>query len=174
MRILVYKQTHIGDPCKHGFFGHADCMGRVRSIPFDAAIGVGGTGPAPRHEGISGRVTWVGLAPTFAGRAPSGHPIWKLDPFDRLENRGPLLRSVAPRLAKRLYDGRARFIVNLSPAERAEAQRLIETLISSRTRGRKRRAGLPDMRICFPQPRKTCAADTVCRKRRPTTPRRCR
>lgn len=174
MRILVYKQTHIGDPCERGFFGHADCMGRVRSIPFDAAIGVGGTGPAPRHEGISGRVTWVGLAPTFAGRAPSGHPIWKLDPFERLENRGPLLRSVAPRLAKRLYDGRARFIVNLSPAEHAEAQRLIETLLSSGSRGRKRRAGRAGTRPCVPQTREACVADKSCRTRRPPQLRRCR
>ncbi len=150
MRILVYKQTHIGDPCEHGLFGHADCMGRVRSIPFDAVIGVGGTGPVPMHEGITGRVTWVGLGPTLVGRAPSGHPIWQLHPFKRFEDRGPLLRSVAPRLAKRMYDGRARYLVNLSGAEQAEALRLIEALLKSEIRRSGRRVRERDPSACLP------------------------
>src|SRR5205823_1424348 len=43
MKVLVYKQTHSGDPDERtGVWGVSDCMGRIRSWPYDAVIGVGG------------------------------------------------------------------------------------------------------------------------------------
>lgn len=55
MRILIYKQTHIGDPDRTGCWGKTDCMGRVKGLYYDAVIGVGGIGPWPRrwHSGKS-------------------------------------------------------------------------------------------------------------------------
>lgn len=47
MRILAYKRTHTGDPDANGVFGVNDCMGRVRSLEFDAVIGVGGLVRSP-------------------------------------------------------------------------------------------------------------------------------
>ncbi len=42
MRILTYKRTHTGDPEANGVIGINDCMGRVRSLAYDAVIGIGG------------------------------------------------------------------------------------------------------------------------------------
>jgi hypothetical protein len=44
MRTLVYKRTHESDPDERGWFGCRDCLGRVRWLPFEAVIGVGGWG----------------------------------------------------------------------------------------------------------------------------------
>ena len=60
-RTLVYKRTHTGDPDTNGVFGNQDCMGRVRRLPFEAVIGVGGISREPVALGIAGKINWIGI-----------------------------------------------------------------------------------------------------------------
>jgi hypothetical protein len=92
MPTLIYKRTHNGDPDPHtGTFGNHDCMGRVRTWPFDAVIGVGGTGAEPVRWNIAGKVTWVGISVHLGEPAGSGHrgPTVMFDHFLYLGEDGP-------------------------------------------------------------------------------------
>src|SRR4051794_25830153 len=115
LRTLVYKRTHVGDPDPAGRFGIHGCMGRVRAWRFDAVIGIGGLGPEPTSHGIDGRVTWIGIGPRHSlAKDPRG-PLVTFDHFVLFDHRGPLLNDLAPRLAKRMYDGRIRTLLNAAP-----------------------------------------------------------
>ena len=132
MRILTYKRTHIGDPDVAGHFGINDCMGRVRNWSFDAVIGVGGYGGEPRSYGIEGRVNWVGLNPTWQPHPEGYGQIVTFEFFTLLEEKGPLLIAVAPSLARRMYEKRARVLLkSYSPEEQAEAEALVRTTLQS-------------------------------------------
>ncbi|WP_157656956.1 hypothetical protein [Burkholderia ubonensis] len=111
LRILTYKRTHIGDPDSTGQFGINDCMGRVRNRRFDAVIGVGGTGPEPRSEGIAGKLTWVGIGPRRVA-GPWRGDIVSFEHFMLFDTDGPDFRRVAPNLARRLFDGRVRVLID--------------------------------------------------------------
>ena len=125
MRTLVYKRTHTGDPDSGGRFGIHGCMGRVRAWDYDAVIGVGGLGPEPTSHGIDGRVTWIGIGPRKAtGKDPRG-PLVTFDHFVLYDAHGPLLHEHAPRLAKHMYEGRVRVLINPSPEEAKEIARLL-------------------------------------------------
>lgn len=107
MRVLVYKRTHTGDPDHTGCFGCYCCMGQVRSREFDAVIGVGGISGEPVQYGIDRRVTWIGIAPHVVDIASDGHPVLGFERFYLKDDKGPLLRDKAPRLAKRLFSENA-------------------------------------------------------------------
>jgi hypothetical protein len=125
MRTLVYKRTHTGDPDSGGRFGINGCMGRVRAWSFDAVIGVGGLGPEPTRYGIDGRVTWIGIGPRkVPGKDPRG-PLVTFDHFILFDEQGPLLHQRAPRLARHMYEGRVRALINPSPEEAKEIARLL-------------------------------------------------
>ncbi|WP_338919390.1 hypothetical protein V0M98_18590 [Pseudomonas silesiensis] len=132
MRILTYKRTHTGDPDPTGQFGINNCMGRVRNWSFDAVIGVGGIGPEPRIYGIDGRVTWVGRNPSWSPH-PLGHgQIVTFESFALLEHTGPLLSSLAPYLARRMYEKGARILLkDYSQEEQAEAEALLFFLLGN-------------------------------------------
>ena len=133
MRILTYKRTHIGDPDAAGHFGINDCMGRVRNWSFDAVIGVGGYGREPQSYGIEGRVNWVGLNPTWQPHPEGYGLIVTFEFFALLEAKGPLLIGVAPSLARRMYEKRARVLFkSYSPEEKAEAEALVRSMFHSR------------------------------------------
>jgi hypothetical protein len=122
MPILVYKMTHTGDPDRHaGIWGTRDCMGQDRDYPFRAVIGVGGT--SARH-GIAGKLVWIGIDPVKASnpRADWRGPQVMFGHFRYYGDSGPIFRDIAPELAWRLYDGRARVLLHLSPTERREAE----------------------------------------------------
>lgn len=127
MRILTYKRTHVGDPGSSGRFGINDCMGRVRSFRYDAVIGVGGTGYEPRSHGIDRKVNWVGINPKRVSHV-SGYRggIIEFEHFILLENDGPLLQSLAPNLARRIYSGGRYILDSYSETEKAEAAAVIE------------------------------------------------
>ena len=131
MRILTYKRTHIGDPDPTGRFGIYDCMGRIRLLDFDAVIGVGGVGAEPRSYGIDRKVNWVGVGATkqrYPGRAGV---VVTFEEFRLLEEQGPPLEELAPVLAKRMYEGRARILLDgYTPEEEAEAEAIIEWALS--------------------------------------------
>jgi hypothetical protein len=133
MRILIYKRTHVGDPDAGRQFGNEGCMGRIRGFAFDAVIGVGGISGLPTQQGIAERINWVGRR-----LKKSSNPIDSRGPlvsfsakdFRLFEQQGPLLSKVAPLLAKRVFDSRARFFFrSLSPAEQREAQQLIKRIL---------------------------------------------
>jgi hypothetical protein len=138
MRILIYKQTHIGDPEQNGCWGKTDCMGRVRGLHYDAVIGVGGIGPWPRSEGIAAKVTWVGLGPSSVHKLDFRGPIVSFKEFVRFENQGASLSSVAPMLARRIYEKRARYILLRAGKEHKEAEMLLRTLLSAKSLPNKR------------------------------------
>jgi hypothetical protein len=126
MRILTYKRTHTGDPDANGVFGVNDCMGRVRSLEFDAVIGIGGIGAEPRGFEIDGKITWVGVYPTRS----FGEWIAPKVTFQRFilfDANGPKLNSLAPSLAKRMYQGKARYLLGgYSDSEQAEAVKVVQ------------------------------------------------
>jgi hypothetical protein len=146
MRTLIYKRTHSGDPDpKTGTFGSADCMGRVRGWNFDAIIGVGGIGREPALNGVAGKVTWVGIGPHKVPGQWRG-PLVTFDHFTHYGERGPLLRTIAPALAKRVLGRNVRAIMNgLSNEERREVARILDMARDAppSRRGRKRRGPRP-------------------------------
>ena len=131
MRILIYKRTHAGDPDAQGTFGVHDCMGIVRNFRFDAVVAVGGIGTEALNTGFAGRVSWVGVG---AARSPS-HPGFRgpLVTFNKFVDfgaAGPTVHTLAPSLARRLYERRARYLLSgLSITEQREAQALVATLV---------------------------------------------
>jgi hypothetical protein len=126
-RILVYKRTHTGDPDRNGRFGIYDCMGRVRNYPFDAVIGVGGLGQEPRSYGIDRKINWVGINPKRISAPDNATVIVTFQHFLLLDKDGPLLETLAPNLARRLYEQGARFIFNsYNEVEHLEAQHILE------------------------------------------------
>ena len=151
LRILTYKRTHIGDPDEYGRFGIYDCMGRIRSYAFDAVIGVGGIGPQPKSFGIDRKINWVGVTPTRR-QSPGGNGVEiTFAEFLLLEESGPLLMKLAPCLAKRLYEGGARIILNdYSNLEHKEAQAIVQWTLRHRP---------PAIR----QPRTRVGCQTMCR-----------
>ena len=126
MRILTYKRTHTGDPEANGVFGINDCMGRVRSLAYDAVIGIGGIGAEPRGFKIDGKITWVGVYPTKSldeGIAPKV----TFQRFILFDANGPQLHSLALSLAKRMYQDKARYLLSgYSDSEQAEAEQIVK------------------------------------------------
>jgi hypothetical protein len=125
LRTLIYKRTHLGDPDVLGRFGIHGCMGRVRAWSFEAVIGIGGIGAEPTAHGIDGRVTWIGIGPRHSKAKDARGPLVTFDHFVLLDRRGPLLHELAPRLAKRMYDGRVRALLNTAPLELREVERIL-------------------------------------------------
>lgn len=128
MRILIYKRTHIGDPDNSGRFGVNDCMGRVRNFCYDAVIGVGGVGYEAQKYGISRKINWVGINPkrVYCSHGYRGNII-EFKYFILLENKGPLLQTLAPTLATKIYGTNGgRFILDsYSKIEKVEAIKVI-------------------------------------------------
>jgi hypothetical protein len=126
MRILTYKRTHTGDPDANGVFGINDCMGRVRSFAYDAVIGIGGIGAEPRGIEINGKITWVGVYPTKSLDEWIA-PKVTFQRFILFDANGPQLHSLAPSLAKRMYQGKARYLLSgYSDSEQAEAEQVVK------------------------------------------------
>ena len=122
VRTLIYKRTHCGDPDPHtGEFGCNDCMKSVRGRRFDAVIGIGGVGQAPRRHGIAGRLTWIGIGPhKFPDPNHPNRPRVRFDHFWYRGKDGPLLENDYPALARRMFGGKFRVVRHspLSPIER--------------------------------------------------------
>lgn len=132
MRILTYKRTHVGDPDRAGTFGVHGCMGNVRSWEFDAVIGIGGIGNEPKSHGIAGRVTWVGRQPKKQVNASGSGLLVTFESFILLDTNGPLLSDIAPYLARRMYEGRVRTLIDgYSSDEQADAEHVIQALLGS-------------------------------------------
>jgi len=171
-RILTYKRTHTGDPDPFGNFGINDCMGAVRNRRFDAVIGVGGLGPEPKRWGIAGKLTWVGIGPRRrAGGNNHRGDIVSFDHFKLFDADGPDFRRLAPNLARRIFDGRVRALINgYSGAEFREAVgilRLTQMIsaamsIDSAVERLERGCGKSRTRVQNNRRRRTRCAATIC------------
>ena len=128
VRILVYKMTHTGDPDPAtGIWGRTGCMGQVRGYQYDAVIGIGGVSAI---DGIAGRVAWIGVGPHRNGSRIM--PVVTFDRFVFGGSQGDLLHRKAPALARHMYGGRVRVLLNLSPSEHREAERLLAMAVAAR------------------------------------------
>lgn len=135
MRILTYKRTHVGDPDEDGRFGIYDCMGRVRNYAFDAVIGVGGIGREPKGFNIDRKINWVGINPKRARSLSGKGAVVTFGTFLLLDDQGPLLETLAPNLAKRMYEGCARILLNAySDVEREEAAKILQWSLNQKAR----------------------------------------
>lgn len=125
MRVLVYKRTHNGDPDANGCFGAHDCMGTVRAREFDAVIGVGGIGPEAVSNGIDGQVNWVGIGPHKRPVRGKRGPEVLFDHFLYFGADGPDFRTLAPKLAARMYGENVRSVLCMSAVEQEEAEGVV-------------------------------------------------
>lgn len=132
MRVLIYKRTHCGDPSKAGHFGIHNCMGRVRNWNYNAVVGIGGIGSEAVTNGIDRKLNWVGIGPhktTVAGKP--GVQV-TFDHFLYYGAAGPLLRSIAPTLARRIYRDNVRVVLSaFNDTERAEIQKILRLAAAS-------------------------------------------
>lgn len=126
MRTLIYKRTHSGDPDpRTGLFGNNNCMGIVRGWSFDAVIGIGGIGQEPERNGIARKLTWVGIGPHKTG--DPRRPLVTFEHFLYDGEQGPLLKEIAPALARRMYCKNVRVLIHsLSSEERWEVEKLLD------------------------------------------------
>lgn len=125
MLILTYKRTHTGDPGKNGVFGVHDCMGQIRDYNFDAVIGVGGISSEPRRYGLDRKINWVGIN-AKKNRHAEGATTITFEHFVLFENSGPFLHSIAPNLARRMYETGVRVLLHsYTKEEMAEAVGII-------------------------------------------------
>jgi hypothetical protein len=125
MTTLVYKRTHNGDPDSRGRFGIRDCMGSVRSWAFDSVIGVGGQGAEAESNNIARKLNWIGVGAHKMYVQGMDDPIVTFVQFRDFGTDGPLLQSIAPNLARRMYDKRARAVMDFSPLELAEIKGIL-------------------------------------------------
>jgi hypothetical protein len=112
MRTLIYKRTHPGDPDASGCFGIHDCMGQVRAWDFDSVIGVGGFGAEPTAHGLEGKVNWIGVGAQKHLRSGGRGPLVTFKRFVLYEDEGPEFAGLAPKLAQRLYERKARVLLH--------------------------------------------------------------
>ena len=149
MRILTYKRTHIGDPDQNGRFGIYDCMGRVRSYDFDAVIGIGGIGPEPKSFGIDQRINWVGINANKQQSHGGAVVMVTFEKFLLLEDQGPVLETIAPHLARRMYDQGARILLTgYSSQESAEAEAILHWAARQKTAKRPSKSSSQASRGC--------------------------
>ena len=133
MRILIYKRTHNGDPNANGCFGVHDCMGSVRDYAFDAVIGIGGIGTDAQANGIAGKINWIGIGPNKLNASSRRGPEVTFEHFLDYGTAGPDFRTAAPKLAKRMYDHNARFLLHgFTATEFAEATEIVRRAYHSR------------------------------------------
>lgn len=145
MRTLIYKRTHEGDPDpRTGVFGNHKCMGTVRGWVYDAVIGVGGAGREAERNGIARKLTWVGIGPHKSGDAR--RPKVTFDHFLYYGEKGPLLKEVAPALARRMYDMNVRVLMDsLSPTERLKVEKILDRARAARPSGQLK--GVPQQNL---------------------------
>lgn len=133
MRTLIYKRTHCGDPDPmRGVFGNNDCMKSVRRWPFEAVIGIGGSGAEPRSHGIARKLTWVGIGKHEIFDDPDRPfvtpecPLVTFDHFLYFGKEGQLLEKIAPALARRMYGKNVRTLMDsLSFEEQQEVEKIL-------------------------------------------------
>jgi hypothetical protein len=133
MPTLVYKRTHNGDPDSRGRFGVHDCMGGVRSWAFDSVIGVGGQGAEAERNDIAGKPNWIGVGAHRTFVKGMRNPVLTFGRFRDFETDGPSLRVIARNLARRMYVKKARAVMDFTPKELAEVERILAMVADDST-----------------------------------------
>jgi hypothetical protein len=128
-------------------------MGRVRSLDFEAVIGLGGQGAEAESNDIAGKLNWIGVGAHKDWVEVMADPIVTFDHFLDFGTEGDDLWLVAPALAKRMYVKKARIALTFAPQEQTEVDKLLalaETEPPSgalaKTAPRKKRLGCPLVR----------------------------
>jgi hypothetical protein len=130
-------------------------MGSVRGKSFSAVIGVGGIGVRPERHRIARKLTWVGIGPHKTGNPKQ--PSVTFDHFLYYGENGPLLEIQAPALARHIYNGKIRLIMDssLPERERLEVERILNTAKTAPpSRGRLK--GTPSQKPSKPNLRCRC------------------
>jgi hypothetical protein len=104
MRVLVYKQTHLGDPDLGGSWRH--CMGPIRLRAYDAVVGIGGSSGEPQEWGIADKITWVGVGPQVY------YGVVRFERYCSFGNQGPLVDDRLPMLTRKMKKARNRMILD--------------------------------------------------------------
>lgn len=120
-------------------------MGTVRSIRFDAVIGVGGIGTEAKSQGISGKLNWIGIGPHKRWRPDRRGPLLCFDHFLLFDEAGLDFRQLAPNLAKRIYSKNVRLAVTFSNVEEREVERILKLALTAPPSANKPTSGI---RIC--------------------------
>ena len=120
LKILIYRRTHMPDPCQCGVFGIRDRMGTVRSWEYDAVIGIGGI---TAKSDMSYKLTWVGINAHKQNSLTVGEdkkckrrkckkadikkqlraPLFTFDHFCLMNEEGPMLCDCAPLLYRHMF-----------------------------------------------------------------------
>ncbi|MGZ8875999.1 MAG: hypothetical protein ACXW1F_05855 [Halobacteriota archaeon] len=100
---MIYKRTHKGDPGTAGIFGINDCMGKVRDREYDAVIGIGGKSPWIGDKDIAFKINWIGIYPKKYKCPPKRGSCVTFGEFFLFEEKGPLVREIAPNLYEYMY-----------------------------------------------------------------------
>jgi hypothetical protein len=151
VRVLIYKRTHNGDPDEAGRFGVYDCMGAVRDCEFEAVIGVGGVGVEARRHGIDGKVNWIGIGPHRRSSRTRRASIVTFDHFLDFGTEGPQFDAIAPKLARRMYRQKIRYLIGgFRDGELDEIEEILNLArrtapSKGRTNGR---SGMKQIRAC--------------------------
>ena len=169
MPTLVYKRTHNGDPDSLGRFGIRDCMGGVRSWAFDSVIGVGGQGAKAESNDIARKLNWIGVGAHKTYLLGMDDPVVTFDQFRDFGTDGPLLQSIAPNLARRIYEKRARAVMDFTPLELGRSKGFSRWWLATVNRQRfwrKRRpssggAAVGEMSACAEDWRRSCRSETT-------------
>jgi hypothetical protein len=106
-------------------------MRHIRGWTFDAVIGVGGIGAQAEQNGLKGKITWIDVGALKTGDAMK--PLMTFDSFLHLGETGTSLRTVAPLLAKRMFDRNTRATTDaaFSPKEGREIESILEMVKDS-------------------------------------------
>lgn len=168
MRVLIYKRTHTGDPCKCGVFGVHDCMGRIREWNYDAVLGIGAK-TAPKT--LTGRLTWVGISRQrgdekykrrrMGKRGPVCNSVFTFMHFHLMNDKGPSLDRCAPCLQDYMDSrgGYGTFILGLSAStpSMADIRREVKALIDE---SREQKASFSKSGECCCHGAKTCGGSS--------------
>lgn len=124
MVTLVYKMTHKSDPDPElGWWGVSDCMGQVRSFPFDAVIGIGGRSWWTTETNRTGDIVWAGLGPEVVDQEERG-PVLRFAHFRYFREGEQIMSEIAPKLDRSMQNSRFR-LYGFSRVEEEEIERIL-------------------------------------------------
>ena len=104
-------------------------MGTVRSWPFEAVIGIGGSRPDRGHEDIARKINWVGIGPIRTRKDPRDRkPTVTFEQFVLFEESGPEFEKLAPNLFRNMFVQKHVRVVlsdSLPPSMQNEVQQIL-------------------------------------------------